>query len=140
MKILRTKNFGAVKQANKAAKKAWEIMEGGKIAKWGNAVDLRKKQVGRAMRYAKSSGSLDLTLANNLDGSPIQTFFYNGPRNVHTRINSKALYKSMGDEKTVRDIVKDKIGNGVDYYLSKSNPVDNRLRDRYEFIRKGTKK
>ena len=140
MKILREKIFGAIKRANKIKKKAWEIKEGGKISGWESAADFRKKQVGRAMRFAGSSGALDINLKNNKNGEDIQNFFRNERRDVHSRINSKAMWKSLGDERSVRDVARDKIGYGVDYYLSRDSMVDNKLRDKYDALRRGTTK
>lgn len=146
MKILREKIFGAIKKANKAKKKAWEVENGRQIGSRSDS-DYWAKVNTRSTNLADSVGAAEVRLVGD-GGEHLTSFgveriqdsiFKDDKVPLHDKINAKAYYKGQG-----RDIPKEFVDNTecltTDYRLSKYRPCNNGIDSRLEAARKGTTK
>ena len=106
MKILREKIFGAIKRANKAKKKDWEINRGQKVTGQPLA-DHVSKRVSRAGNLVETTGAYNVNLIDPDTGKQLSELYSpelrsrlikEGKAPLHERINARAFYKGRDNK------------------------------------------
>lgn len=145
MKIIRQKQFGAIKKANKQKKWAWEIQQGRKL----NYPDLHEnwaKELTRAGNLLGSTGAQEVNIINPDTGNKIdfvrshskdKYFEKFGKMPLHDKINAKATLVSKGKQVPV-GLLKGTHAMTTDYFLSNTRYANNDTAYRLDAARKGT--